>query len=208
LVLNSISCVESTKDLPSSDLTKIEIYLPKKRIPTSIGSSIPEKDRDKVLAVSRVDSSKLLFVRMDTLNNRLIFAGPFISSESDLPEKPFVSDEEIIGYNFETNTLRLTKEGALKLYNLEPNFRLSTQFILTSDRQPILNGYFFNVLSSSWVDTYFIEYIHQVESVDLKKIETDFNLRYNSSDEYEFNVSSPNMKADSLFYNVFRHRSY
>ncbi len=68
--------------------------------------------------------------------------------KEDLPIVPFINDDEI--EHFDTSNYRITfsREAAKRIGALKPSLSVGIPFVLTVDREPILSGYFVNIVSS------------------------------------------------------------
>lgn len=133
----------------------VEIYVPKNRIPTDEGISIPKNIpaviRDKVLDTT--------IVRLNPKDSSFIFMGEFKSSTNDLPSTPLVTDEDILSYNPKSGKITFSEAASEKISKLKYDF-YGTQFVITMNKNPVFNGYFVNGMSSVTSDTYFIEYLN------------------------------------------------
>ena len=203
-----ISCSnDKSSKIEKNEKTVIEIYLPKKRIQTKKGIKVTDSLLDKKYSP---DLKKLIEkdwkknVRYDTIKKRFIYAGEFKATKKDLPEKPFINDNEIIDFDFNTNTLILSKTAVEKIKKMHSDIRFSKQFVLTSNKKPILCGYFYNIISSYYVDTYYIIYDRTIK---IDKTKETFNFILRKIPMMDSNYKElPNMKLKKDFYDAFKKR--
>lgn len=148
LILVLVSCSKH-------DSTLVEIYIPKNRIPSDEGISIPKNIpaviRDKVLDTS--------IVRLNPKDSSFIFMGEFKSSVNDLSPIPLITDKDILSYNPKNGKITFSEGASEKISKLKYDF-YGTQFVVTINKEPVFNGYFVNGMSSVVADTYFIEYLN------------------------------------------------
>ncbi|MGJ8667206.1 MAG: hypothetical protein ACSHW7_12625 [Patiriisocius sp.] len=199
--------------MTNSDLPKIEIYLPKERIKTKDGVEITREWN--FIESTRTDSSmihsnKLLreFARLDTVTDNYIYAGSYNADEDDLDINPFIYENEIISFDFETSELEISASGAEKLWNLQEDFIYSRQFIITADRKPILTGYFYGILSSSYVNHFYIFYENGGFGEKKPVFENEkLRIEYNSKSMKGFfktDKEKYDFKTIAEFYNAFK----
>nr|WP_317632025.1 hypothetical protein [uncultured Flavobacterium sp.] len=110
----------------------------------------------------------------DTISNKMIFASNFEYSIDDLESKAFIADQDILSLNTKKGTIKFSNNGARKIFDINPNFRNGEQFVITINKVPVLNGYFYNPYSSNGSIWNTIQYD------DFKKIKNS-KLKY-----YEF----------------------
>ncbi len=207
IVLLSISCTNQKTTDNKLKNSIIEIYVPKNRIKSKMGIDLPKEIKTTRRPFSEFDSIGIEQTRYDTINKRRIFTGEFESNELDLREFPLIKDSEIIGFDFNTNELILTQSGAKKIYEQPSDWWWSIQFIITANRTPILNGYFFNSLSSSYVDAYQIEYTNYNDNVKNRKGEHRFIIRNKAIiDGLEKYNQLPDLRSNKLFFYAFENR--
>lgn len=72
----------------------------------------------------------------------------FEIKRTDLPVLPFIMDDEIVSFDSSTNQISFEKQAAERIGKLTPSLGKGIPFVLTFDRDPVLTGYFWNVLSS------------------------------------------------------------
>ena len=148
-----VSC-EQEKDI-------IEIYLTKNQIESYDGVPLQVGIKDSVI-IKRIIDKFGSDIRIDTINDKLIYMGHFSSKQNDLEDKPFINDSEIIGLDFENSEIHFTKSVTEKIYNSIPNWRkeniLGKQYVLCHNKKIILNGYFLGSMSSVASNTYQILY--------------------------------------------------
>ncbi len=80
----------------------------------------------------------------------------FYATKNDIQDSAFISDTEILGYDTTLKNIRINKSAALKIASLEPEIPKGIQFVLTVNKEPILNGYFINRLTPEPVISYMI----------------------------------------------------
>lgn len=196
------------KDITDKTI-EIEIYLPKVRIQSNDGIEL--KHEWNLGVTSEKDSSWVnlnkihsTYARQDRQSGNIIYAGSFVANEQDLSKKPFIRHNEIIGFNFETSEIIFTASGMKKLWELKPNYAYSRQFVITANRKPILTGYFYNALSSSYVKHYYITYRGGYDGVVKPKFKSE-NLRieFNPKSEYNFNLEKYDFRLKTDFYESF-----
>ena len=134
----------------------IEIYLLNKRIETNLGIPLKDYYISGGVDVEKIDSLRLKYTNFDTITKQEIYAGPFKATRSDLNKSPLITDEEFIGFNFDTNELTINAKGLLKIHEMGNPAEFSTQFVITDKKKPIFTGYFFSIYSSSAVHDYYI----------------------------------------------------
>lgn len=132
LLISLISCQKKHQDV-------IEIYLTKERIPNKVGIPIQEylilnKMEQKEL---EFHPDKFEFMTVDTIQNQLIELGAFNFEITDLEHFPFITNEEILGFDDERAELFFKNQVIAKFSKLEYN----SQFVLFINKKPIINGY-------------------------------------------------------------------
>lgn len=192
------------------DAPKIEIFLPKERIKTKDGTAITREWN--FIESMRGDSSMIRennilreFARLDTITNNFIYAGSYDAKENDLEDNPFIYENEIISFDFQTSEIEISASGVEKLWDLQSNFNYSRQFVITEDRKPILTGYFYSSFSSSYVKHFFI--MHESGNDEMKKPifeKHKFRIEYNPESEYNFDLDKYDFKSNTEFYKAFK----
>ena len=174
-----ISCKEKYRE------DKIEFYLTKERIQSFDGVPIEEAvfdsnpkydDNIKKRLLERYENK----VRIDTLKKEIIFAGKFNVQASDLQNKPFIKNSEIIGIDFENSSIQFKESVAKNIYDSikiwrSENHSYGRQFVLKHNEKIILNGYFFSMMSSQLSNTYQILYFPVNEN---RKNDSINNINY------------------------------
>ncbi|MFP5436390.1 MAG: hypothetical protein ACLGH8_01220 [Bacteroidia bacterium] len=89
------------------------------------------------------------FTTVDTVNHKIYFATDFHYSKDDLQQKPFIKDDEILNLNLKTNTIEFTNLASEKIFKLKPHMGNGVQFVISVDKKPVMNGYFYNPYSSN-----------------------------------------------------------
>ena len=101
----------------------------------------------------------LLKNRISTIENRnwpSSVVNHFYANSNDLLDTAFIKDSEIISYDSSTFKLKVTKSASLKIAYLEPPIPKGIQFVITVNKEPVLNGYFINKFTSIPVFSYMI----------------------------------------------------
>src|SRR5690554_2038147 len=193
LVLNS--CQKKNQDV-------IEIYLTKERIPNNIGIPIQEYFRINNNDSSGINqfSEKYEFMTVDKSSQQLIDLGNFNFELNDLEQHPFITNDEILGFDNESAELFLKKEVVDKFSKL----KYTTQFVLFINKKPIINGYLETGFSSRrFNDTYTGFYI----TPDKKRKSDSFSLILLYGD-IESKATIPDFKSlNPDFYQVFQTRN-
>jgi hypothetical protein len=78
----------------------------------------------------------------------------FTIRKSDLPELPFIKDDEIESFDTSSYKIQFNKDAAKRIGNLNPDLQVGIPFVLCVDRQPILTGYICNSVSSFSCNSY------------------------------------------------------
>ena len=127
---------------------KIEIFLTKKRLPTTLGEPYSEENTDSTslaFLAQRYDLSSMRKMPSPLRGYEPVFAGPFEATIDDLETPPFIANENIIGFNDAEAQLVVDSIGERKLYSLPNKFPSGRQFVLTVNGAPKLSGYFINM---------------------------------------------------------------
>lgn len=139
----------------------IEIYLTKKRIESYDGIAVKEAIKDSVMLKDILHNYGEK-VRVDTINNKLIYMGNFNATHQDLEETPFIKDSEILGMDFKESAIHFKSSVADKIYGQISKWKnpqhTGRQFVLCKNGKIILNGYLLGSMSSYWSNTYSILY--------------------------------------------------
>lgn len=158
-------------------IPKIAIYLPKETVKNSRGIPIekfaenhPNKD-DILKNYGNKNFS------IDTIKKKIICCSNFSVSRNDLEKKPFISDKEIKGFNFQNSSIKLSKSALEKLLKL-PNNSSKQQFSICINGNPILNGYFLTISSKYLTENYNFTYHYAFDKDNLQFETYDFWLRY------------------------------
>jgi len=207
LILIITGCYQKKETVTDSNSPIIEIYIPKERIPSLDGGALPpnwnsgEPSEDEI-------AYRRKFLRLDTISQRLIYAGRYAAKASDLQNSPLIENNDVLGFNFKTNKLKLSRNGVKKLFSILPNFNFSRQFIITADKKPILNGYLFSTFSSSYVSHFYIKYARGTSEPDLSRLidEQEFEIYYNPTFEFDYGVKKYEYQKNVNFYKAFKNR--
>lgn len=116
LLISLISCQKKHQDV-------IEIYLTKERIPNKVGIPIQEywtlnKMEQKEL---EFHPDKFEFMTVDTIQDQLIELGAFNFEIADLEQSPFITNEEILGFDNERAELFFKNQVIAKFSKLKYN---------------------------------------------------------------------------------------
>lgn len=206
-----IGCSENTKKVTEIDAPKIEIYLPKERIKSKDGSELTQEwnfteSAKKDTSWVRLNKYYHKYARYDTIDHNYIYAGSFTATKADLQSEPFIKSNEILQFDFKNSKIKISSSGVEKIWNLEPNFNFSRQFVITADKKPLLTGYFYSSFSSSYVSHYYIIYegSYDTESFPKKYKEREFEIFYSNKTQKEFLTNDRyDFKTNSDFYNAF-----
>ena len=193
-----ISCEKKKKDI-------IEIYLTKEKIESYDGVPLRTAIKDTEI-INQVIKSYNEEIRNDTINDKPIYMGHFVAEFDDLEEKPFITDSEILGFEFEDSRIHFSKSVSEKIYKSIPEWRkknhFGKQFVLNHNGKIILTGYFINSMSSYWSTTYQI-YYHSFPVN--KRNDTIKSVSFLMSDSLNFEKN--NLMKDTKIYNVFKDRT-
>ena len=141
---------------------KVEIYLLKHVINSFEGQAVVETDIYKALPDSVKKRSDLVALEQSqysAIDTQFIYGGDYNVKLSDLKIEPFITDDEILSFDTENNKLVFDSIAANRIYQLEPNMIKGVQFVITVDKKPVLNGYFWSLHSSYSCNSYCIYYI-------------------------------------------------
>lgn len=159
---------------------KVEIYLTKETIKNSTGIPIEEyaenhpNKKDEILEYY---GNKNFSV--DTINGNIICCSKFKVKRNDLEEKPFITDKEIEGFNFQNSSILISKSAVKKLLELpSPSNKSKQQFSICINGEPKLNGYFLTVVSKYLPENYSFSYTYAFDKNNLKFDNYEFWLRY------------------------------
>lgn len=119
---------------------------------TEIYKSLPDSVKN------REDIKRLEGSRYDTVDSTFIYGGKYNIKVSDLKNTPFIVDSEIFSFDVKNNELIMANSAANKIYGLNSNMIKGVQFVITVDGKPLLNGYFWDLLSSYTCNSYHIYY--------------------------------------------------
>ena len=144
-----ISCKKSEQ----KNTPKIEIYLIENRITSHQGIEINESNIDSLKLRELSNRFDFNIVRFDTLKSELIFAGEFKADKTDLKEKAFISNNEILSFDHNNGNLKIDSIAIQKLNEIKPN-GYGIQFALLVDDSPELFGYFYPTIYSTLCSTF------------------------------------------------------
>jgi hypothetical protein len=158
LYLLLLLCFGCKKD----DNPKVEIYLLKYMVSSFEGQAVVDTDIYKALPDSvkkRPDLVALEQSRYSAIDTQFIYGGDYNVKLSDLKMVPFITDDEILSFNLDNNKLSVDSLAANRIYELKRNMIKGVQFVITVDKKPVLNGYFWSLDSSYSCNSYCIYYI-------------------------------------------------
>ncbi|RAR47346.1 hypothetical protein [Flavobacterium lacus] len=182
----------------------IEIYLTKEKIESYDGVPLRTAIKDTTI-IRQVLESYNEEIRIDTLNNKPIYMGHFVAELSDLEEKPFINDSEILGFDFENSEIHFSKSVTEKIYKSIPEWRKKShfgkQFVLCHNGKIILNGYFIGSMSKYHSNTYQIKYHRYPEH---KRNDALTSVAFSISDSLNFEKN--NLKKNKELYHAFKNR--
>jgi len=129
----------------------IEVYLYKEPI-------LPEncvwfKDTEKYDKSYRAAEKSII----DTINNEYLQGKEFCLNNK-FDKVLLLKNDDLINYNFEDNDFLIKLSKYQRLFNWEPSMHLK-QFVITINKKPILNGYFYNGMMSNFVEDETLMYI-------------------------------------------------
>jgi len=189
------SCQKKNQDV-------IEIYLTKERIPHKIG--IPFHEMSKYIDIDITDNGfgryDNFFVSYDTIGKDFIFLGEFDIKRENLEEEPFITNDEIIGFDFEKSNLILSGKSYEKFSSEIPPL---SQFIVCINNKPTIGGYLLSPMSSAYLENYAIYYFNYTKEYKKDTIELSLFLgkKFEGVEIPEFKTSNPE------FYQVFQTRN-
>lgn len=189
------SCQQKNQDV-------IEIYLTKERIPNKVGIPIQEYFRINNFDLSEVERypEKYEFMTVDTTNQQLIDLGNFNFEIKDLEQYPFITNDEILGFDVERAELILKNEVVDKFSKLKYN----TQFVLFINKKPVINGYLETGFSSRLFNNTYVGF-YITPDKDIKSDFFSLNLMYGN---YEIKSIVPDFKIlNPEFYQTFQTRN-
>ena len=176
---------------------KLEIYLTNNLIESYEGIALENSSLDNSIK-SNIENLYGDKIRVDTVFNKLIYSGRFKVNLNDIEKKPFISDSEIIGLDFEKSEIIFKSSVSENIYKSLPKWKNSIvrgrQFVLLHNKQIILEGYLFSSMSSYWSNTYQIHF-HKLDNSRQKTIRFNFNDSINFDENHLLN----NKKLVSAF---------
>jgi hypothetical protein len=182
----------------------IEIYLTKAKIESYDGVPLRIAIKDSVI-IKQVLDSYYEEIRIDTINYKPIYMGHFKVENNDLEEYPFITDSEILGFDFDESRIYFSKSVTEKIYKSIPEWRKEShfgkQFAMCHNGKIILSGYFIGSMSSYWSTTYQIYYHRYPEH---KRNDTVTSVSFLMSDSLNFEKN--NLKKNKDLYNAFKNR--
>lgn len=101
---------------------QIELYLTKEPIESYEGIALNQSQLDSATQ-SEIQQLYGEQLRVDTLQNRLLYSGRFKLSQQELQEKPFIIDAEILHLDFENSQLVLQPSVVDKLAKAMPSWQ-------------------------------------------------------------------------------------
>jgi len=181
----------------------IEIYLTKERIPHKVG--VPFDEMPKYIDVDLTDwvfgRYDNYFVSYDTIKKDFIFLGDFEVKKEDLEEEPFITNDEILGFDFEKSNVVVSGKSYYKFS--DKRIENLAQFMICINKEPVINGYFLSGMSSAYFDWYAMYYLPYSEKYkdDVIDLYLYFDLRNRSVEIPDFQTTNPE------FYQAFQTRN-
>lgn len=153
----------------------IEVYLLNERIPNKYGVPVRSiKEFRDGLNNYPDDAPNYEFATYDTIPKQIIFADAFAAPpRNKWQKKPFINDGEILGLNPSESKIKISKSGAIKIFNLKHDHGKGHQFIIADNGAPVMTGYFWNRFSSLESNADNILYLY---STDKSKEYYDFEM--------------------------------
>ena len=132
--LLTVSCVEKE----NTD-KKIEIYLTNKRIESYEGIK-PENLKDTTKFKDLLERFNKIAIKLDTINNDIIFAGAFNANDEDLDVKPLINSNEILMFDFTSSKIIMKESVVKKIKDLDWKMGddFGRQFVLCINKKPVL----------------------------------------------------------------------
>lgn len=193
-VLNS--CQKKNQDI-------IEIYLTKERIPHKVG--VPFEEIPKYVDIDLTDFGfgryDNYFVSYDTIKKDFIYLGEFELKKEDLEDEPFITNDEILGFDFEKSNVIVSGSSYYKFS--DKRIRNLSQFVICINKEPVINGYFLSGMSSVYFDWYAMYYLPFSEKYkdDVIDLYLYFDIRNRSIEIPNFKITNPK------FYQAFQIRN-
>ena len=189
------SCQKKSQDI-------IEIYLTKERIPHKVG--VPFDEMSKYVDVDLTEGFfgryDYFFVSYDTINKKPIYLGEFEVKKEDLEEEPFITNDEILGFDFEKSELVINNKATNRI---SKEIKELQQFVVCVNNKPQIKGYFQNVMSSKIFETFNLFYF---KSQDELKDENYHLILHSGVAKNEFII--PDFQTTNPeFYNAFQTRN-
>lgn len=190
------SCQQKNQDV-------IEIYLTKERIPHKEG--VPFDEMPKYIDIDLTDGFfgryDDYFVSYDTIKKDFIFLGDFEVKKEDLEEKPFITNDEILGFDFEKSNVVVSGNSYYKFS--DKRIGNLAQFVICINKEPVINGYFLSGMSSAYFEWYAMYYLPYSEKYkdDVIDLYLYFDLRNRSVEIPDFQTTNPE------FYQAFQTRN-
>lgn len=182
----------------------IEVFLTKDKIESYDGVPLRVAIKDSIIIKQVIDSYHEE-IRIDTVKNKPIYMGHFLVEKNDLEEKPFITDSEILGFDFDDSRIHFSKSVTKKIYKSIPEWtkksHFGKQFVLCHNGKIIVSGYFIGSMSSYWSTTYQIYYHRSPE----KKRNNNFrSVSFLMSDSLNFEKN--NLTKNKELYIAFKNR--
>lgn len=86
---------------------------------------------------------------IDTVNNSYSQGGIFIDDMSKIEKKPILKNIDVIAFDCTKSNIILKQDKSFNLSIKNKKIKHLKQFVITLNKKSMLNGYFFNVFSSS-----------------------------------------------------------
>ena len=194
-ILVFTSCQKTNQDV-------IEIYLTKERIPHKVG--VPFKEMPKYVDIDLTDPVfgryDYFFVSYDTIKKDFIYLGEFELKKEDLEDEPFITNDEILGFDFEKSNLILSGKSYEKFSSKIPPL---SQFVVYINNNPTIGGYFLSPMSSAYFENYAIYYFNYTKEYKEDTIELSLVLgkKFEGVEITNFQITNPE------FYQAFQTRN-
>jgi hypothetical protein len=186
LLISLISCQKKHQDV-------IEIYLTKERIPHKVG--VPFEEIPKYVNIDLTDPVfgryDHFFVSYDTISKDFVFLGEFDIRRENLKEEPFITNDEILGFDFEKSNVVVSGNSYYKFS--DKRIGNLNQFVICINKKPVINGYFLSGMSSAYIDWYAMYYLPYSEKYkdDVIDLYLYFDFRNRSIEIPDFQTTNP-----------------
>lgn len=142
---------------------KIEIYLLKHPVESTEGIPYVDSEEYKQDNNKSYDPIWLETARYDTVYKRTLWGGDFSAGKEDLENNPFIKDDEILNFDSQKDIIVFDSNVVKRIEKIG---RRKAQFVITIDKKPMLCGYFWTAMISSYPQSF---YIYDYDAYDLKE---------------------------------------